>query len=79
MITGEVTIDELGTVAIVSGEHRKLADQVLSQVGLRDDALQQAATTQVPKSLDSYAFQLFRGATCAWFTTGPTPSPPATK
>ena len=49
------------------GEHRELASQVLSLVGLTDESIQLAATTQVPMSLDSYAFDLFRGATCVWF------------
>ncbi len=34
-------------------EHRDFADQVLSRVGLTDDALQQATTTEVPMSLGS--------------------------
>lgn len=63
--TFEATGSDIGIV--MPGEHRELADQVLSLVGLTDDALQQAATTQVPMSLDSYAFQLFQGATCVWF------------
>jgi hypothetical protein len=63
--TFEATGADIGIV--MPGEHRELADQVLSQVGLSGDALGQAATTQVPMSLDSYAFDLFRGATCVWF------------
>ncbi len=62
--TFEATGADIGIV--MPGEHPELADQVLSRVGLTDDALQQAATTQVPMSLDSYAFDLFRGATCIW-------------
>jgi hypothetical protein len=52
---------------VMPGQHPELADQVLSRVDLTDDARQQAATTELPMSLDSYAFELFRGATCAWF------------
>jgi hypothetical protein len=63
--TFEATGTDIGLV--MPGEHRELAGQVLSLVGLTDDALQQAATTEVPMSLDSYAFDLFRGATCVWF------------
>jgi hypothetical protein len=68
-LTDPATFEETGAdIGIVMpGEHRELADQVLSQVGLSDDALGQAAATQVPMSLDSYAFDLFRGATCVWF------------
>lgn len=68
-LTDPATFEATGTdIGIVMpGEHRELADQVLSQVGLSDDALGQAATTEVPMSLDSYAFDLFRGATCVWF------------
>jgi hypothetical protein len=62
--TFEATGADIGIV--MPGEHHELADQVLSQVGLTEDALQQAATTEVPMSLDSYAFDLFRGATCVW-------------
>ena len=68
-LTDPATFEETGAdIGIVMpGEHRELADQVLSQVDLTDDALQQAATTEVPMSLDSYAFELFHGATCVWY------------
>jgi hypothetical protein len=63
--TFEATGADIGIV--MPGEHRELASQVLSLVGLTDESIQQSATTQVPMSLDSYAFDLFRGATCVWF------------
>jgi hypothetical protein len=52
---------------VMPGEHLELADQVLSRVELPDDARRQAATTELPMSLDTYAFELFRGVTCVWF------------
>lgn len=63
--TFEASGAEIGLV--IPGEHRELADHVLSRVDLTDDARLQAATTELPMSLDSYAFELFQGATCVWF------------
>jgi hypothetical protein len=52
---------------VMPGEHRELADQVLSRVGLTDEAFLQAATTELPMELYSFAFELFHGASCVWF------------
>ncbi len=43
--------------------------QVLARLELTDASLTDAATIELlPTSLDSYGFELFRGATCAWYT-----------
>lgn len=52
---------------VMPGQHPDLANQVLSLVELTDAARLDAATTELPMSLDSYAFELFQGATCAVF------------
>jgi len=49
------------------GVHDQLANRVLANVGLSDTGLLDAATTEMPTSADSYGFELFQGATCAWY------------
>lgn len=52
---------------VMPGQHPELANQVLSLVDLSDAARLDAATTELAMSLDSYAFELFQGATCVVF------------
>jgi len=61
--TFEATGSDIGLV--MPGQHRELADQVLSLVDLTDASRLDAATTELAMSLDSYGFELFQGATCA--------------
>ena len=64
--TFEATGSDIGLV--MPGQHRELADQVLSLVDLSDASRLDATTTELAMSLDSYGFELFQGATCAFYT-----------
>lgn|GEM_PF-6047063 len=51
---------------VMAGDHRDLAERVLSGAPLSDEAIAAAADLQMAMSLDNYGFQLFSGAACAW-------------
>jgi hypothetical protein len=67
-LTDATTFEAAGTTIglVMPGEHNELADRVLANVTLSDDAFDAAATTELAMSADSYGFELFRGAACAW-------------
>lgn len=51
---------------VLPGTHHDLAAQALGNITLGEAALDDAATTELAMSSDSYGFELFQGAACIW-------------
>lgn len=69
-LTDATTFETVGANigVVIPGVHNDLAGQVLGQLTLPDAAFIDAVTNEMPMSADTYGFELFQGATCAWYS-----------